>query len=141
MPESAALRQAFLSTTYGPAQERWRHGSVPNPDAPSWAAEADCWAILTAWNPAGQPHPQAFNAAAQRELQMALRGWPLIHGVNGEGEWIEASLIVPGLRLGEALALGRRFGQAALLWGCGSRTALVWCQPLTVERFWLRQSE
>lgn len=77
---------------------------------------------------------------AEREL-LALNGSRShLSGVNGEGEWAELSVILPGFRLRRAAELGRTFGQAAVLYGVGRRVALVWLEGdgLRVERFWVR---
>lgn len=98
---------------------------------------------MTAWNPQGRPCDGASNNAAQEQLRAALVGWPFLEGVNGEGEWTEPSLIVPGLGLRQAAQFGQRFRQAAVLWGVGRRAALVWCPNdagsagLRLERHWL----
>ncbi len=137
MPD-ADLRLAFLNTTYGTADGRFR--LTDRPGLPSPVLPAGSWAILTAFNPNARPQDAASNEAAQGELRLALAGFEWQPGINGEGPWTEPSLIVAGLPLGPALALGRQFGQVALLWGCGRRAALVWCapeQPKTVERFWV----
>jgi len=143
-----ALRRAFLETRYGTAGERLRLDHQPGPP-PSWRGLSQSWAILTAWNPQGQQQDPASNAEAQERLRAALVGWPLVEGVNGEGQWAEPSLIVPGLNLRQAARLGQHFGQAAVLWGVGRRAALVWCLEselgsdmrgsvgLRLERLWL----
>jgi len=120
-----ALRRAFLDTRYGTAGERLRLSHQPGLPPP-WSGPGLCWAILTAWNPQGQQQDPASNAEAQGRLRAALVGWPLVEGVNGEGQWAEPSLIVPGLGLRQAARLGQHFGQAAVLWGVGRRAALVW---------------
>ena len=137
MSADPALRRAFRGATYGTAGQRLHlndERGEPN-SLPPFTRQS--WAILTAWNPHGVPQPQDKNEAAQARLRAGLRGYALIAGINGEGEWAEASLIAPGLGLRRALKLGQQYGQVAVLWGTGARAALVWCQPVRVERFWL----
>ncbi|MBB5374687.1 hypothetical protein HNQ07_000131 [Deinococcus metalli] len=82
------------------------------------------------------PQPSARNIAAARELARAWAG-PAGPVVNGEGEWAEDALLLPAARLRDAVALGRRFGQAAALFGVGSRAALVWLdRDVGVTRAW-----
>lgn len=61
-----------------------------------------------------------------------------MRAINGEGDWQEDALLLLDLSLLQAAQLGREFGQAAVLFGAGSRAALVWCgsDPVRVERFW-----
>ena len=134
----AGLRRAFLETTYGTAERRVRLDlQRGHPSPPVWAT-CQRWAILTAWNPHGAQQSAALNDAAQARLRAELSGQNLLEGVNGVGEWAEASLIVPGLGLRRALELGQRYAQAAVLWGVGLRAALVWCESAHIQRLWLR---
>lgn len=136
-----AQRAAFLSASYGTQGERFRLVSEPSAAAPSWAAGT--WAIVTAWNPGGQSHPRSDNLRAGRELLALIASRPQLPGVNGEGEWAEPSVILPGLGLRPAAQRGRHFGQAAVLWGVGRRVALVWLEAdsVRIERFWVRLLE
>lgn len=133
-----AQRAAFLAAPYGTPRERFGLADRPPVAAPSWAAHR--WAIVTAWNPGGGLQPRADNLRAGRALLALVAPRPHLPGVNGEGQWAEASVIVPGLRLREAAELGRRFGQAAVLFGVGRRVALVWLEAngVCVERYWVR---
>jgi hypothetical protein len=96
-------------------------------DAPS-AALAACHraygversAFLTAWNPASIPASGAANSAAAARLEGRLRGcgYRLLggQGLDPAGQWAaEDSVLVLGIGLAEASAIGREFGQAALL--------------------------
>ncbi|CAM3693214.1 DUF3293 domain-containing protein [Deinococcus frigens] len=138
-------RAAFLAATYGTGSERLRLALAPGPlaAAPSWAAGR--WAIVTAWNPGGQTQtqPQADNLRAERELLDLIASRPYLAGVNGKGVWAEPSVILPGLGLRQAAELGRRFGQAAVLFGVGRRVALVWLEAggVWVERFWAQLAD
>lgn len=82
---------------------------------------AHCSAFVTAWNPYSEADSPARNVERQQALMTALaqRG---LTGVPGIGQhpdngWPgEESLLVPGLGLDDACALGMRFGQNALVW-------------------------
>ncbi|WP_245872860.1 DUF3293 domain-containing protein [Deinococcus planocerae] len=133
-----AQRAAFLATTYGTPGERFRLSEARGP-APSWARER--WAVVTAWNPGGRRARNEDNARAGADLlaRVTAAGLSPLPALNGEGEWEEEALIVPGATLRQATDWGREFGQAAVLWGMGARVALVWLSPgVPVERFWAR---
>ncbi|MFC4452970.1 DUF3293 domain-containing protein [Deinococcus sonorensis] len=141
------LRQAFLDTTYGTLEVRLKLKAEPDPQL-AWppTLPGQRWAILTAWNPDGTQKAAEVNDGQQQRLTDRLHrdGWPTLPGHNGEGEWLEPTVIVPGLPLWRAVQLGRQFRQAAVLWGMGRRAALVWCRqngeplmPVELERLWL----
>jgi hypothetical protein len=95
---------------------------------PSWAQGGETWAILTAWNPGAAQRDRAANETDQRRLELRVirEGQAFLHGVNGEGEWAEPSLIVIGASWTQARDWAAEFEQAAALWGQGARAALVW---------------
>jgi hypothetical protein len=89
------------------------------------------WAYVTAYNPGSQRLPPEANAARQRQLEEAVRVAYATYrgeGVGDDGRWPpEPSLLILGIDEPAAAALGRRFGQAAIV--CGSRgeaARLVW---------------
>ncbi|GGR50205.1 hypothetical protein GCM10008959_09170 [Deinococcus seoulensis] len=144
-----ALRAAFRTTRYGPPGARVTlTGEGPGlPGAPpDWTAGR--WAIVTAWNPSGQRQSRVRNDAAHAALLAQATAWAgapgrtVLEALNGEGEWREPSLVLRGPSLRGAARLGRAFGQAAVLYGCGARAALVWLPPgaelVRPERLWLR---
>lgn len=125
----AELRAAFLGTSYGTQRERFGLRDGPTgATPPSWAAGGETWAIVTAWNPEARQRDRAGNEADQRRLEARVlqSGRTFLRGVNGEGEWAEDSLIVPGASWEQARDWATDFGQAAALWGEGARAALVW---------------
>ncbi|ADV67376.1 DUF3293 domain-containing protein [Deinococcus maricopensis] len=146
MRTGEALRAAFLNATYGTRAERFRLSGVQPARlaSPSWAAGGRAWAVVTAWNPGGQLASAEVNARADGALreQVDALGVPSRVAVNGDGRWREASLLLEGARLRDAVALGRHFGQAAVVFGVGARAALVWCGPdgVRVERLWASPS-
>jgi hypothetical protein len=132
---SAAKLTAFLETRYlvhgppelrlvvgelcaGLAQLHLRHGASSS-------------VFVTAWNPGGEAASPEANARRQAELEAELdeRGltWLPGAGAHPTNDWPpEASALVLDLDLSEAIALGRRFGQAAVVWsGEDARARLV----------------
>ena len=142
------LRAAFLATSYGTSEHRFRLAArLCRPCRLFVAGER--WAILTAHNQHGTRQDSVQNERQQRLLKQSLSGFVCQAAVNGEGEWTEASLLVRGITLRQALELGQRHGQAAVLWGSGQRAALVWCNPppgpdqlgpSQIERLWAQSS-
>ncbi|MDB5046163.1 MAG: hypothetical protein JWQ08_2213 [Deinococcus sp.] len=128
-----ARREGFLGATYGPVWQRFRlspdlNRAEAHEFSPDWAADVRSWVIVTAWNPGGQYQAEWINAEAhQRLLQRVSRAGvtPLL-SFNGEQEWRETALILPGASLRDGIRLGREFAQAAVLYGVGRRAALVW---------------
>lgn len=78
-------------------------------------------AYVTACNPRSEPLPEVENAercAALRE-ELEARGWSCMagRGRHPSGGWDpEASLLVLGIGRGEAMEIGLRWGQNAVLW-------------------------
>jgi hypothetical protein len=94
---------------------------------------AEAWAFISAWNPASRELPPAQNGARHAELLAIIRerGWSCLDGsgIPAHSDWTaEASVLVPGIALDEAVALGRRFGQNAIVAGRrGGAAELVYC--------------
>lgn len=93
---------------------------------------AEGFALITAANPGSRLLSPGANALRQAELagELAARGlawWPSV-AIDPAGAWPpEEGALVPGLAEAEALALARRFGQAAILHGSpGGPVRLVW---------------
>jgi len=85
-----------------------------------------CAAFLTASNPRSRLLQPAVNERRQARLRRALerQGRSVLPGTGRHplGGWPgEPSFLVPGLSRAAARALGRRFGQNAVLW-CGPDT-------------------
>jgi len=85
------------------------------------AAGVNCSAFITAWNPYSVQQPLARNLALQQSLQQILLQREL-RWIKGVGQhptdnWPgEESLLVLGLALADAKALGLQFGQNAIVW-------------------------
>ena len=85
------------------------------------AHHTDCSAFVTACNPYSQPWSMARNSAAHQALRtrLAQHGWTCLpgYGRHPAGRWpAERSLLVPGLGLAQAQALGTALRQNALVW-------------------------
>ena len=96
----------------------------------------DEWAFITAWNPGARPSSRSENDARQAALRRALRergfDWLEGSGIPADGSWqAEASVLVLGMRRREAVELGRRFDQLAVLAGRrGGAAELLYCNDL-----------
>jgi hypothetical protein len=120
------LRSAYLKTAYVVRAPSGVHAlrigeTHPAFDAEVHAAGARAWAVVTAWNPASQRRPHVENERAQAELlravaELGVSAWTA-EGRADAGGWREESLCVLGLDAPEAIGLGRRFGQLAIVVG------------------------
>lgn len=126
--DTAALSQVYQAAIYEAGGVAFTLSDKP---AGVSIFEGRPFAILTAHNPGSQPLSPEENARRHRELERALRerGYDLAPSVNRspEGDWVEEGFAVLGIGLEEALAVGRRFGQNAIVYGQGERVALAWC--------------
>jgi hypothetical protein len=97
---------------------------------------ADSWAYLTAYNPGSELRPTAENEVRLRELRTALThsGFVFLDGEGvGSGWPAEPSFLVIGITLADAVQLGRRFGQAAVVVGeLGTSARLIWLADETL---------
>jgi hypothetical protein len=91
------------------------------------------WAYFTASNPGSRRLSDEDNSARQRELEgdvarLGVRAYPGA-GVADDGLWPpEPSLLILGIARGEAIGLGRRYGQVAIVCGeLGRAAELVLC--------------
>ena len=91
------------------------------------------WAYVTAFNPGSIVLTHEENVARQRELECAVasRGFTAYsgEGVGDDGRWpAESSLLVLGIGRSDAVQLGRRFGQFAIVYGeLGREAELLMC--------------
>jgi hypothetical protein len=89
------------------------------------------WAFITAFNPGSRSLSQEENRWRQRLMEDRVRQLGLRtfggQGVGDDGRWpAEESLLIVGISREDAIALGREFGQAALVYGrTGSLPELV----------------
>jgi hypothetical protein len=93
----------------------------------------EVWAFITAWNPGSRQLSAEENAARHAELLQAIEagGWPHFDGagIPARADWSpEASLLVLGISRDDAVALGRRFSQNAIVAGRrGGAAELIYC--------------
>ena len=94
----------------------------------------DRWAFITAWNPASVALPREENDRRQEELRLRLSEYIVIpgEGVGRDPSWQpEPSLMILGIPRKEAVRLGRKFGQLAIVAGHkGFPARLLPCSPL-----------
>jgi len=131
------LRKAYLQTAYVVRAPQGVHALRIGAHHPAFDAEleavgARCWAVVTAWNPGSLLRGADENARAQGELlraiaELGLSGWAAEGKADGGG-WREESVCILELEPAGAVALGRRFGQLAVVVGQRSGAA----QLLTV---------
>ena len=124
MDESLALLRAYRETDYvvfadPPLTLRVDEASPALLDLHE-AYGVHASAYLTACNPGSRLLPDPENADRQAQLRSALtaRGHTFFDGIgrHPEGGWPgEASFLILGLELAEAVALGREWGQRAIL--------------------------
>lgn len=126
-----ALDAAYRATSYRVGRLALRVGA-PHPwlDRLLEGRGLEHYAYLTAANPGSAPLPAAENAARMRALADALEGFVVLRGVAeaDDGAWeAEPSFLVLGLSREDAAALGRAFGQNAILVGKrGGAPELLW---------------
>lgn len=95
--------------------------------------EVGSWAFITACNPLSEQLPAKENSKRLDNLgkeleERGLESFPG-EGVGDSGAWpCERSYFVLGMNLEEASALGRAYGQHAIVFGRFNKPAqLVWC--------------
>jgi hypothetical protein len=133
------LRDIYMKTTYcvetGPGEIiRLRIGQKSAAlDELLRRCNAACWAFITAWNPGSMALAPLENERRQEEMAAVLQ-CQAYRTLPGEGvgetpDWIpERSLLVLGIEREAALAIGRQFGQVAIVWGHrGSVPELLFC--------------
>lgn len=120
-----ALDAAYRATDYRAGEITIRIGERPHIDA-------DSWSFITACNPgsAQLPPPENSERMARLEADVRALGLPFQcgEGVGREGSWPpEPSLLILDIDEATARELGRRFGQAAIVFGTRAEPArLVW---------------
>ena len=134
------LHDAYLKTTYRVSTDTGviniRIGErQPSLDELLEAAGAASWAFITAFNPHSTPVSDAQNIMRQADLRRHVigAGYP-VHDAMGEpdgGDWLpEDSLLILGMTRADAIGLGRRFHQNAIVFGYRNEVArLLSCLP------------
>jgi len=124
-----AYEQTRFCVDDGPRHVCFRAGSNrPRLRALLLRHDALQWAFVTAWNPASVVLSRTENNARQLELRGAVdtAGYAMLNGegVGEDPKWKpEKSLLILGISRGEAVKLGRRFGQLAIVSGRRGRSA------------------
>ena len=135
---STALWDAYRRTTYavqtGDGEIRIHPGRrSPELDRLLNQRHVDQWAYITAYNPASRLLPEPDNIRRQQALVDAVqdRGLTFFEGASvlDAVAWPpEPSLLILGLPLADARALGRQFGQLAIVVGqLGEPARLIAC--------------
>lgn len=137
MAKTTELETAYRATTYRvflPGGVCDLHPGVASETLRCWleTAGAESFAILTAHNPGSSLVDAGENAVRQAQLECDLleAGYEPYVGENvaDDDVWAdEESCFVPDISVAEALALGEKYGQNAIL--CGSDDGvpeLVW---------------
>lgn len=137
MAKTTELETAYQATTYRVYLPDGRcdlRPGVASETLRCWleAAGETCFAVLTACNPASLPLDGSENASRQSQLECELldSGFETYVGENvaDDAAWpVEESCFVPGIAVAEAMVLGERYGQNAVL--CGGADGvpkLVW---------------
>jgi len=93
------------------------------------------WAIITARNPGSKRLSEAENVKRDAALaqELSSRGLVASPAVNSaaDGSWSEPGSLVLSLSRAVALAIGRRFGQRAIVWASGGKIGLLDCSTET----------
>ena len=130
---SPTLWSAYHSTTFRATVDemdiRIRPGQMePSLDRALRARGATSWAYITAWDPGSAELPPGENGARHDHLKNEVTGLRF-EAFEGYGEptnpnWMpERSLLVFGISASEAVAMGRRYGQIAIVVGELGQTA------------------
>lgn len=78
----------------------------------------DMVGILTAENPGGQPADRKANRESMEALERDLRGMNYgFHKIEGKFGSDEDSMLVPNMTREDAVAMGIKYGQEAVIWG------------------------
>jgi hypothetical protein len=137
MAKTTELESAYRATTYRvflPGGGCDLRLGVVSETLRCWLETAGTarFAILTAHNPGSEDVESEENLLRQARLECALLelGYEPYAGENvaDDDSWpAEESCFVPGISVTEALALGERYGQNAIICGgADGKTELVW---------------
>ncbi len=129
-PLAHTLREAYERAVYE-AELRTGHVVFRIGRAPQGPAPDGTLAVVTAWNPAherpGDPANRKANASLAAEIERrGLRHRPAL-GRSDDGAHVESSFAVAGISREQAVALGRRFNQAAVFFWDGAEASILSC--------------
>lgn len=87
------------------------------------------FAVITAWNPMNQPRSKEENRGRNAELERVLKktGWKFYPTAGATEDHCEESFTIEGIGREEALALGRDFGQHAILYSENAEPRVYEC--------------
>ena len=135
------LRQAYLATDYQvyPNTSDTLHirADQLNPTLDQFLKTQKTWAYITAWNPNSEPLSAEENTQRNQQLIESLQAikYTFYHGkgVPDIGDWQpEESFLVLDISKKQAIEIGRRYGQKAILWGQkGGVAELIFCFEAT----------
>lgn len=130
------LLEAYLRTVYkvaGPPGFSFYAGRKISETAENWLSAKGCssWAFITAWNPFSQPLSVDENRGRNCRLATDLnrKGWQNYpgFGTGPDEHWPpEESFWVLNIPPGEAVRLGKKFDQNALVWWESAQPACLW---------------
>ena len=101
--------------------------------------DTEVWAYITAYNPASDQKSHEDNDAAQErllaEIAVTHQHWFEGAGIPDDSSWLpERSVLVLGMGEEQAITLGARYGQVAIVTGQrGEPARLMACLPLRPE--------
>jgi hypothetical protein len=99
------------------------------------------YSIITAHNPYSQKLSKAENEQRHEQLESILQERGLEHlpstGESPDGSWCEEGFIIFDISLEDALDIGKRFEQHAIVYGQGNRAALAWCEDGRLEWYYV----
>jgi Protein of unknown function (DUF3293) len=125
-----AYRTARYEVDSGDGKIVLRHGERCRPLEALLDPASPEWAFITAWNPRSEELAPEENQRRQQRLLGELgQRFRIMPGAGVGDGWSEESVLVLGIARAEALLLGRRFGQLAILAGrLGEAAAVVACE-------------
>jgi len=139
MAKTSELEAAYKATTYQvflPGGSCELRIGQPSETLRCWLETAECteFALITAYNPGGQPMDEATNAERQAQLECDLlegnyEPYAAQHEADAENWPTEESCFVPDISREDACALAADYGQNAVI--CGGADAiphLVWIE-------------
>jgi hypothetical protein len=99
------------------------------------------FAIITAHNPRSERLSDSENKARHETLRRELISLGLTFapstGESPDGSWLEEGFIIFETSLEQALELGRKFAQHAIIYGQGKTVSLAWCEDGRREDFYI----
>jgi Protein of unknown function (DUF3293) len=119
-----AYEAAIYEVWFEDGPRRFRVGDVLSDGC------AEPFAVITGYNPGGERPQDTVNEASNAMLEIELQGrgfrYTLANGHDEEWTHDEPSFAVFGIAPEQALAITRRFRQAAVFWWDGRRGSLLW---------------